>query len=104
MKHSISLAAFALLLTTSPVAAQFEVADQLGHLLASEQACALAFDHDAIGAYIDEHVDAADMDFTSNLAMRVRIFTRQVEEMNPSTLAAQCRQAERVARSFNFID
>jgi hypothetical protein len=95
--------AAALLLATSPAVAEFALAEQLGDLMASEQICHLTFNQDAIRRFINENVKASDMDFTNQLALVVRVHTREHAKLSGISLVAQCEQVQRVAQAHGFI-
>lgn len=80
-----------------------QLAESLGDVLASEEFCGLSYNQDAIRAFIDKHVRADDMQFTSTLQMMVSGNKVQNKEMSPSAKTAHCAQITRVARSYNFI-
>jgi hypothetical protein len=90
--------------TTASAQSPFGVANDLGALLASEEPCGLAFDHDAIDRYIDSHVDAADMGFASQLSSMTRLAARDLEQHSESHRRAHCRAMERSARHHGFIE
>ncbi len=82
---------------------RMNVAMALGDLLASEEACGLTYDQDAIAAYIDKHVPAEDMEFSSNLTMMTMGQKAQLADMSVSQRTAHCRQVGRVAKANGFI-
>ena len=83
---------------------RMKVANLLGNLLASEEFCRLEYDQAAIGKFIDETVPADDMGFNPMLETMVGGTEFSLESMTGSQKAAHCRQTERVARSYGFID
>ena len=90
-------------LLAQPAAADADrIALELGSMLAAEEPCGLAFDHDAIGDWIDAQVDADDMGFAGNLAMMTQGQAFQIGRMSDSQRAAHCAQTRRVARSMGF--
>lgn len=80
-----------------------DVADQLGTILASEKACGLTFDWDAIQAYVVKHVDANDMEFAISLNTSTDGTAAILERSSASYLAAHCAQIRRVAKQNGFI-
>lgn len=81
-----------------------KAAQNLGMVLASEGKCGFSFDQSAIGAWIDENVDAADMGFASTLSMMQIGSEAQLQGMSESSLTAHCRAVERNAKHYNFIE
>lgn len=92
---------------SSPVLAQglesMSLANELGTVLASEEACGLTFDQDAIAAFIEAKVPADDMSFVSTLNMMTEGQKYQMEGMSASSRTAHCTQIKRVAASYGFI-
>jgi len=78
-------------------------ARELGSILGSENACKLSYDQAAIAAWIDGNVRADDMGFASMLDMMTMGSRMQVGDMTESSLTAHCRQIERTARHYGFI-
>lgn len=101
----IALAAAAAL--AGPVSAQslesMSLATNLGDVLASEAFCGLAYDQDAIQAYIGKHVRADDMSFPSTLDMMVMGQKAQMEDFSASQKTAHCAQVGRIAKSYGFV-
>ena len=100
----------AFLIAVAPVTAlawtdleRSSAAQALGDVLASEEPCGLTYDQDAIGAHIDASVPADDAEFTSMLTMMTMGAAHQLDRMSASALTAHCRQIERVAKSYGFI-
>jgi len=81
----------------------YDVASQLGSVLASEQICNLVYDQAAITQFIEEHVAADDMEFASSLQGRISLEEYQLDKMKTSAMTAHCAQIARVAKSYNFI-
>jgi energy-converting hydrogenase Eha subunit B len=79
------------------------LANQLGSVLGSEEGCGLAFDQDAIEAWIEANVAADDMGFAGTLGLMSKGQARQIGDMTESERRAHCAQTRRVARSFGFI-
>lgn len=80
-----------------------KLANQLGDVLASEEACGLSYDQDAIAAFIEKKVAADDMGFTSTLNLMTQATTSQIEDMSASQKTAHCAQTKRVAKSYGFV-
>ncbi|WP_420023736.1 hypothetical protein ACN9JG_06145 [Cereibacter azotoformans] len=80
-----------------------EIATSLGSILAAESFCGLSYDEAAVAAYIDNHVPADDMSFTSTLSVMVAGAEYSQQELSPSTKAAHCRSVERTARHYGFV-
>lgn len=78
-------------------------AQAIGNVMASEAPCGLAYDPGAIIAHIDATIPADDMEFTSMLAMMTAGAEVQISRMSASALTAHCRQIERVAVTYGFI-
>ena len=81
----------------------FELANSLGSLLASEEYCGLSFDQDAISSFIDNNVDAKDLEFPSSLRAMTRVARDDLNSLNESEKTAHCRQITRLALSFEFL-
>ena len=79
------------------------IATNLGTLLAAEEFCGLSYDQEAIGNWIDENTDPADMGFSSTLNMMTGGSAFELEDMSESSKTAHCRSIERTARHFGFI-
>ncbi len=79
------------------------LANELGTVLASEEACGLTFDQTAIAAFIGAKVPADDMSFASTLNMMTEGQKYQMEGMSASSKTAHCTQIKRVAASYGFI-
>ena len=65
------------------------IANELGTVIASEEACGLTFDQSAIERFINEHVKADDMSFPSTLQMMTAGTKFQIENMSKSSLTAR---------------
>lgn len=106
MIRTLALAALSVAIA-APAVAQMDsmsVAVELGSVLASEEACDLAFDQAAIERFIDENVRADDMRFASTLNMMTQGSSMQISDMSASAKTAHCAQIRRVARANGFID
>lgn len=79
------------------------LANELGSVLASEEACGLTFDQDAISAFIEKRVPADDMAFPSSLNMMVMGSEAQIADMSTSAKTAHCTQIRRIAKSNGFL-
>lgn len=103
-----NFAVFVLLLAPAVATAQsmdsMQKAQQLGTVLAAEDFCQLSYDQDAIGQWIDENTDPADMGFSGSLTMMTEGSTFMQADMSESSKTAHCRSIERTARHFGFIE
>lgn len=79
------------------------LAQQLGAVLAVEEPCGLAYDGNAVAAWIEAHVGAADMGFTPMLTTMTRGARLQFDGMTATQQAAHCAQTRRVAAALRFI-
>lgn len=79
-------------------------AQELGTILAAEEFCQLSYDQDAIGKWIDENTDPADMGFSSTLNLMTEGSAFQLRDMSESSKTAHCRSIERTARHYGFVD
>jgi hypothetical protein len=68
--------------TSAPAITSWDAAIGLGSIIASERACALSLDRQAITRWIEANIDPKDMRFTENLALHVRVKSRELAEMN----------------------
>ncbi len=97
----------ALCTTPLPLAAQsmasMQKAQDLGTLLAAEDFCGLTYDQDAVGRWIDENTDPADMGFSGTLTMMTEGSAFMLGDMSASGKTAHCRSIERTARHYGFI-
>lgn len=81
---------------------RMSVAQSLGDVMASEEVCGLAYDHDKVAAYVEKTVPATDMEFTSMLNLMTMGAKAQTDDMSASSKAAHCAQIRRVAKSYGF--
>ena len=79
------------------------LAHELGSVLASEAACGLTYDQDAIAAFIEKKVPADDMGFPSSLNMMTVGSEAQIADMSTSAKTAHCTQIRRIAKSNGFL-
>lgn len=79
-----------------------EIATHLGSVLASENACGLAYDQAAIAAFIEKKVPADDLGFPSMLTTMTSGAQYEIEGMSPSQKTAHCAQIKRIAKSYGF--
>lgn len=96
----------ALFATATPGFAQYEnyqLATDLGTVLAAEEMCGLEYSQDAIAAFIEANVPADDMSFAGNLADIVMVEGLTNGEMSKSAQTAHCAQIKRVAIHNKFI-
>jgi DhnA family fructose-bisphosphate aldolase class Ia len=104
MMMKMTAAVLAVALTgSSAMADSMNIAVHLGSVIGSEEFCELSYNHEAIEAYIEKHVDADDMGFPSMLNMMTDGQQYQHKDMSKSQAAAHCAQIRRVARSYEFI-
>lgn len=82
---------------------RIQLATSLGDILASEEFCGLTYNATAISSFIDAKVPNDDMQFTSILDTMTGGAKFNLQEMSDSQKAAHCRQIERVAKAFNFV-
>jgi hypothetical protein len=81
---------------------ELELASDLGYVLASEEACRLNYDKEAIKKFVQDRVPADDLSFAALLSLNAYDGRDEVKEMNPSTLVALCVQVARVAKRYGF--
>jgi hypothetical protein len=81
-----------------------DLANQLGTVIGSEQACGLSYDQDAIQRFINDHVSASDMEFPTMLSTMVDGTKVEIESMSQSALTAHCTQIRRIAKHYGFTD
>jgi hypothetical protein len=106
----ITLTALALAIATSARAVteyelkRIEVARELGNLLASEKACGLTYNHDAIESFIRERIPPTDLDFPGMLQDETRfVLLIELRDMSESSLIAHCYQIRQLAKQYNLI-
>lgn len=109
MKRSKALVAATVIgsvaaMTAAPAGATMQLANELGTVIASEEACGLTFDQAAIAAFIDERVPDDDMGFPSMLQTMIAGTEFQLRDMSESAKTAHCTQIRRVARRHGFVD
>jgi hypothetical protein len=78
----------------------FELAENLGDVLASEDLCGLHYDQDSIRKFIEAHVKADDMGFTPSL--KAQTDARREMTWSQSEKTAHCAQISRTARAYGF--
>lgn len=83
-------------------AAILGLADDLGTVIGSEAFCGLAFDQDAIAAWIAERVPAERMDFPSKLQLSIIGQSGFNAEMSESAKTAHCAAVARIAKAYRF--
>ncbi|ELT50989.1 hypothetical protein [Brucella intermedia] len=81
-----------------------QLANRLGSVLASEEACGLTYDQGAIEKFISANVAADDMSFPSMLDVMTNGNRVSLERMSPSQKTAHCTQVRRVAKSYKFVN
>lgn len=79
-----------------------DVANQLGTVLGSEEACGLAYDQKAIEDFVNDHVKPSDMSFPSMLDTMTRGTKYLIQSMSESALTAHCTQIRRIAKHYGF--
>jgi len=100
-----ALAGIVLLCTASGAsAAGTDVVQGLADVLAAEAFCDLAYDQNAIAAFIEKHVAADDLDFTGDLKGLIFIAERTQQTMSASAATAHCTQVRRLAATYGFIN
>ncbi|MFS8181373.1 signal recognition particle [Pseudovibrio denitrificans] len=105
MKHIILAAAATLILTSASQAEDsWEIAENLGILLGSEEACDLSFKQEPIEKFIEANVSPGDMDFVGDLDMIVENTETDMREMSTKKIARHCIQIKRTAKHYGFID
>jgi hypothetical protein len=105
MKLLITLTALVLATATSARAGtdKSQVAEQLGNLLGSEKACGLAYNHEAIEAFIRERIPPTDLDFPALLQTHTWLAHLGIKDMSESSLVAHCYQIRQLAKEYNLI-
>ncbi|MBP7003320.1 hypothetical protein [Amaricoccus sp.] len=78
-------------------------ANDLGMILASEEACGMTYDQAAIQALIERTVPADDMSFASTLSVMTQGQAFSLQEMSRSSLTAHCASISRTARHFGLV-
>ncbi|MBP7242348.1 hypothetical protein [Amaricoccus sp.] len=78
-------------------------ANDLGMILASEEACGMTYDQAAIQALIETTVPADDMSFASTLSVMTQGQAFSLREMSRSSLAAHCASISRTAKHFGLV-
>lgn len=107
MTGRISIAAFALAMTTGPVFADalenLSKGMALGTLIASEDYCGMAFDQSAIERWIGENVPATAMDFPQLMEMGRTGEEYERQDRTDSAKTAHCAAMRQTARHYGFI-
>lgn len=78
------------------------LANDLGSVLAAEEACGLSYDQAAISSFIEKNVPAEDMSFPSLLQTMVAGHEYSWPDMSRSAQTASCAQIGRIAKSYGF--
>ncbi len=81
----------------------FQIADDLGNMVASEGLCGLVYDQGAVAAYISENIPESDMSFPASLSTAVSYIKPTFDKMSASEKTAHCVQIVRVAKYNKFI-
>lgn len=104
MRHLLVTVA---LVAAGPALAQgldvMQMAQGLGTVLASEEACGLSYDQPAIGDWIARHVPPEDMQFPASLDLMTKGMARSLSSMTPSQKTAHCAAVTQTARRYGFI-
>lgn len=79
-------------------------AEGLSWVVASDRACGITLNAEAIRTLIEANVPADDLGFAQQLQSDVYLATLGLEEMTEGTKAAHCAQVARVAKSYGLID
>jgi hypothetical protein len=82
---------------------RMKLADDLGQVLAAEEACGLAYDQDAITAWVEKNVPADDMSWPGTLSTMTAGASYALADMSASARTAHCAQIRRIARSYGFV-
>jgi hypothetical protein len=102
----LGAAAFVTLFSTSAFCQKYDsltLAQNLGYLLASETYCGFSYDQNAISKFIEQNVDASDLEFSAQLRLYTRTTKPDLETMTESQKTAHCTQSKRLAASFGFL-
>jgi len=91
---------------TSAAAAQdlWEIADNLGYVIASEKPCGLSYDQEQIARFIDENVPGDAMDFPSSLQGSIAAAELDIQDNSPSAMTAHCRAVTNIARHYGLVE
>ncbi len=102
-----SIIFFVAIFCASPVFAvgpNWDLAHNLGLILASEELCGLKFEKKGIENFIVNRVGADDLDFANELSGGLASGKFKVSRMTPSELTAHCTQIQRVAKTYGFLN
>ncbi|NKX16146.1 hypothetical protein [Brucella pseudogrignonensis] len=103
----LALAGLALLASSAIASsANFDeqkVANDLGTVLAAEEACGLSYDQDAIQKYVTEIVPSDVTSFPGTLGLWTRTRKDQMQTMTGSEKTAQCASIKSIAKTYGFI-
>jgi hypothetical protein len=99
---------FAMCVAALPVFAQqymdaSKFALTLGGVLGEESVCGLTYNVDRVEQYIGENADPADLAIASALSLMTDGTKFEFESMSATAKAAQCKLAERSARTLGFV-
>lgn len=98
--------ALALALLASPAHAYEDAtatAFTLGSVLGSEVACKLSLDASAVGAFVAERVDPAEMGFANYLGSIAKATSAQIEAMTEAAKAAHCKAIAGSAAHYGLL-
>ena len=81
-----------------------QLAQQLASVLAAEEPCELAYDPEAIEAFIAEQPAASDLSFPSYLSTMMQGRPVDLDGQTNSQKVAYCSSARATARAIGFIE
>ena len=91
-----------------PVAAQdldlFNLANELGMILASADHCGFAFEREAVDAYVAARVPPDAVGFASDLHGAVTVANLTLPSQSDTVKAAHCAVVGQTARHFGFME
>lgn len=102
------LALIATMIFASPALAlddmeAMQLSNAVGSVLGSEEFCGLAYDQDAIAAYIASNVPPERMDFASLLQTNIMGQKYMQDQMSKSEKTAHCASISQTAKHFGFL-
>lgn len=81
----------------------FTVSGALGGIIASETACGLTYDQDAIAAWITANVPPDRVDFAGMLQTQIMGQEYNLQGMSKSAMTAHCASIAQTAKHYGFI-
>jgi hypothetical protein len=81
----------------------FDIARDLGLLLASEKYCEVKYQQEAIDKFVERTVDANDLSFTRKLNAAIRISGVAISDLTTSQKTAHCKSIIRSAQAYEFL-